>query len=113
MLLKPGAEVYSTGRLVPKTEHEVEGKDGKVTLQICEHELSCRGAYRLAKKRLCEMTMLAQPDLSKPMVIFTDDASKYAAAGVIARSTGHRSRSWETYSRRPGLGALGKCTAST
>ena len=46
-------------------------------------ELSCREAWQLVKDRMCELTLLAQPDISKPMTIFTD-SSQYAGAGAIA-----------------------------
>ena len=46
-------------------------------------ELSCREAWQLVKDRMCELTLLAQPDISKPMTVFTD-SSQYAGAGAIA-----------------------------
>ena len=33
------------------------------------HDLSCREAWQLVKDRMCELTLLAQPDISKPMTI--------------------------------------------
>ena len=46
-------------------------------------ELSARESWQRVKDELCKMVLLAQPDPSKPMTIFTD-SSQYAGAGAIA-----------------------------
>ena len=62
-----------SGRLIKRKTD----KSGKA------HDISCREAWQLVKDRMCELTLQAQPDISKPMTIFTD-SSQYAGAGAIA-----------------------------
>ena len=62
------------GRLVAR---KLDPKTGKAA------DLSCREAWQTIKDQMCELTLLAQPDISKPMTIFTD-SSQYAGAGAIA-----------------------------
>jgi hypothetical protein len=48
---------------------------------------------------MCELTLLAQPDISKPMTIFTD-SSQYAGAGAIAvEVSAGKLRIFDVYSR--------------
>ena len=56
-----------SGRLIKRQTD----KSGKA------HDISCREAWQLVKDRMCELTLQAQPDISKPMTIFTD-SSQYA-----------------------------------
>ena len=65
------------GRYAGRVVKRVEDNDDK------DSDLSCREAWQLVKDRMCELTLLAQPDISKPMTIFTD-SSQYAGAGAIA-----------------------------
>ena len=76
---------YDTHFAVLADEHLLtdQGYTGRKLEKPYPEAMSCRVAWQLVKDRLCELTLLAQPDPTKPMVVFTD-SSQYAGAGAIA-----------------------------